>query len=156
MADAPSTDVRGCCRVERTPRVQNSSRLTSIIEQSSSTASIINRRLTVYFGIYSHQQRQLSTVTNMHKFTAILPLAASLLHGIAALPRLASPEHQVDIRSVDKILAPTVVGVYVCVDADYKGQCSYLQNPPGMCGKLAQIFEAGPKSHRTSNMLINT
>ena len=36
-------------------------------------------------------------------------------------------------RKITKILAPTVVGLYVCTDADWKGTCKDLRNGPGLC-----------------------
>jgi hypothetical protein len=31
------------------------------------------------------------------------------------------------------VLAPTIVGIYFCTDADWKGHCEHLKNGPAIC-----------------------
>lgn len=73
----------------------------------------------------------------MRRYIALLHLAACLLHCTAAFPDDPSSGHKVETRSLGKILAPSIVGLYLCVDADWKGQCAYLENGPGLCSTSA-------------------
>lgn len=46
---------------------------------------------------------------------------------------IALPTTDLESRAEANILAPTTVGLYLCVDADWKQPCVHLKNGPGLC-----------------------
>ncbi|KAF2206280.1 hypothetical protein CERZMDRAFT_103531 [Cercospora zeae-maydis SCOH1-5] len=71
--------------------------------------------------------------------TTALAFPASSLEDTAA--RLS-----IEKRNINDILAPTLVGLYVCTDIDWKGTCQDLQNGPGLCINLGEPFAANISS----------
>ena len=46
---------------------------------------------------------------------------------------IALPTTDLESRAEANILAPTTVGLYLCVDAEWKPPCVHLENGPGLC-----------------------
>lgn len=60
-----------------------------------------------------------------------ITLLAVLLDLAIAMP--TSDKSTLETRKETKILAPTTVGLYLCTDADWKGECEDLKRGPGLC-----------------------
>lgn len=68
------------------------------------------------------------------RLLAIASLLASLGR---ALPSLGTNK-DIQARAELNILAPTRVGVYMCVDANWEGYCEHLLNGPGLCSEYIE------------------
>lgn len=75
----------------------------------------------------------------MHAITALLStLAALLLQQTTAMPTFfedITARLGLRSRAEFKILAPIVVGLYVCTEPEWKGVCADLKNGPGLCSE---------------------
>lgn len=65
----------------------------------------------------------------MYTFTQSLAIATALLSTASALPKLETGL-QLEQRAA---LVPTNVGLYVCADANWQGNCQHLLQNPGIC-----------------------
>ena len=85
-----------------------------------------------------------SSANIMHSITALpLTLAALLLQQTTAMPTFVEDMTNrlgLHSRAEFKILAPIVVGIYVCTEPDWKGTCVDLKNGPGICSKCYHII----------------
>lgn len=95
----------------------------------------------------------------MHSITALpLTLAALLLQQTMAMPTFV--EDMTDrlglhSRAEFKILAPIVVGIYVCTEPNWKGTCVDLKNGPGICSKwMPYHLNCSPPTH-TDTTAVN-
>ncbi|PPJ57984.1 hypothetical protein CBER1_11470 [Cercospora berteroae] len=78
-------------------------------------------------------------------------IAVLLLHTtVLAFPAFSltdvTARRGLERRKITKTLAPTVVGLYVCTDADWKGTCKDLKNGPGLCINFQEPFAANISS----------
>ncbi|CAK4031700.1 Hypothetical predicted protein [Lecanosticta acicola] len=84
----------------------------------------------------------------MNSLALLFAVAAFLLHTTLAL---ASERHeaQLDTRADASSLAPTTVGIYLCLNSGWVPPCIHLENGPGLCINLdstyaGQVSSVGP------------
>ncbi|KAM3413644.1 hypothetical protein BST61_g10337 [Cercospora zeina] len=77
---------------------------------------------------------------------AVLLLQTTVLAFPASSPEDTETEFEIEKRKITNILAPTIVGLYVCTDADWKGTCEDLRNGPGLCINFEEPFAANISS----------
>ncbi|KAF2173647.1 hypothetical protein M409DRAFT_15925 [Zasmidium cellare ATCC 36951] len=88
----------------------------------------------------------------MLSLTNLLALSPILANIATALPWVGTTA-DLHARAETNILAPPRVGVYMCVDADWKGHCEHLLNAPGLCIDLpqelaGQVSAVGPDKQK--------
>lgn len=72
----------------------------------------------------------------MRSTTTLPVMLLAMLVGFAiALPTSDAAERSMEMKREAMIQAPTLVGLYVCTDADWKGECEDLMRGPGLCSK---------------------
>ncbi|KAI5363565.1 hypothetical protein Slin15195_G092170 [Septoria linicola] len=72
-----------------------------------------------------------------------LALAALLLQLAMAIPAMhedIAARSTLESRAEAKILAPIVVGLYICTGPEWTGQCAHLKNGPAICINFDQTF----------------